>query len=395
VTSPLQGLRVVEFGNLVAAPYCGMLLADLGAEVIKVEPTTGDLAREIPPFYGEASAFFIAVNRGKRSAALDPKADGMEEVLRKLALSADVIVNNLRWGAMDRMGLGYAGLADSHLVYAVLSAFGSSGPDAQRPGIDLIFQGESGMMSLAGAEGDPPQKTATTIADFVAGTNAALAVLAAIAGGGGRGGGRGSLVEVSLRDSLIAVQAGWNAQFFAHGSQPRRTGTASPVTGPNQTYRTADGHLNVAVVSDRHFVETCRALGLDELIGDPRFATNATRVANRAELNGKLEAVLGMHPTAHWLARLTEAGVPAGRILDLPSVFTDPQVIHNEMVVTTEHPGAGSIRTQGSPLRIDGHSARAGRPAPLLGQHTRSVLEELGVPSHRIDHWADMGAIVG
>ena len=378
--APLTGVRVIEFGNLVAAPYCGMLLADLGAEVVKVEPLSGDLARAIGPFYGDESAFFLGVNRGKRSLAIDPKDERMEMTLLRLCQQSDVVVSNLRRGAMERLGLGHEAIRTTapHLVVAVISAFASTGPAADRAGIDLIFQGESGMMSITGDEGEGPHKTATTIADFLAGTNAALAITSALFGGGGRGGGRGALVEISLRDGIIAAQATWNALYFTSQSQPERTGTASPVTGPNQTFRTADGHLNVAVVSDRHFVDTCQALHLDHLASDPRFITNELRVRHRHDLANILQEVLAREPTGHWLKLLSEVGVPVGRILNLEEVFADQQVILNEMVTEVSHPRIGPFRMQGSPLRLDGAPARSQMSPPMLGQHTVAILRDLG-----------------
>ena len=377
---PLSGVRVIEFGNLVAAPYCGMLLADLGAEVIKVEPMTGDLARAIGPFYGDESAFFLGVNRGKRSVALDPKDQRVKASLVRLCQQSDVVVSNLRFGAMERMGLGPQALRATapHLVVAVINAFGSEGPASHRPGIDLIFQGESGMMSITGDSGDGPHKTATTIGDFLAGTNAALAVTSALAGGGGRDGGKGTHVEISLRDGIIAAQATWNALYFTGQRQPERTGTASPVTGPNQTFRTADGYLNLAVVSDRHFVDACGALHLEHIGTDARFATNELRVRHRDELGAILQEVFAGEATSHWLKLLDEVGVPAGRIFDLEEVFTDQQVILNEMVVDMTHPRIGTFRMQGSPLRLDGVPARSPVSPPVLGQHTIAVLRELG-----------------
>ncbi|MGH8926033.1 MAG: CaiB/BaiF CoA transferase family protein [Acidimicrobiia bacterium] len=396
LSAPLLGVRVVEFGNLVAAPYCGMLLADLGAEVIKVEPVTGDLARAIGPFYEDESAFFLGVNRGKLSLAVDPKDERVTTALLRLCQQSDVVTSNLRRGAMERMGLGYESLRAlaPHLVVGVISAFGSKGPAADRAGIDLIFQGESGMMSITGGEEEGPHKTATTIADFLAGTNAALAITSALVGGGGRRGGRGTLVETSLRDGIIAAQATWNAMYFSSGRQPDRTGTASPVTGPNQTFNTADGYLNLAVVSDRHFADTCRALGLDHLNSDPRFTTNELRVRHRGELSQILVEVLANEPTGHWLKVLEAVGVPVGRILEMEAVFADEQVIFNEMVTEVSHPRIGTFRTQGSPLRVNDRPARSAMPPPVLGQHTVVILGDLGISDAEIAELVAAGAAV-
>jgi crotonobetainyl-CoA:carnitine CoA-transferase CaiB-like acyl-CoA transferase len=366
-----------------------MLLADLGADVIKVEPPEGDLARHIGPFINGESCFFQAVNRGKRSFAADPKNPEARHLLWELARSSDVVIHNLRRGAMERMGLDYEGLAERNhgLVYAVISAFGTSGPYADRSGIDLVFQGESGMMSIAGEPGGEPQKTATTIADFVAGTNAALLITAALTARGTTG--RGRLVETSLRDGLIGVQAGWNALYFATGDQPPRTGTASPVTAPNQTFATADGHLNLAIVSDRHFARACELLDLEHLIADARFSSNQARVVNRHELASLFQEVLGIKPTDHWMELLGGAGLPVGRILTLPQVFSDPQVIHNKMVLSRE-----GVITQGSPLRSEGSVLMADRPPPGLGEHTSAVAAELGVAGSRLERLVSEGALL-
>lgn len=371
-----------------------MLLADLGATVIKVEPTNGDLARAIGPFANGESTFFMSVNRGKRSIAVDPKNPDVAELLFDLCRSADVLVTNLRRGGMNRIGLGYPQLSATapRLVYVDISGFGSAGPFADRPGIDLIFQGESGMMSITGADQDPPAKTATTIGDFVAGTNAALAAAAALVRRGEDG--PGGLIEISLRDGLIAVQAGWNALFFHSGQQPPRTGTASPVTAPNQSFRTLDGHINIAVVSDRHFLLLCRALELDALRTDPRFKSNEDRIANRAVLSDLIGRVLVTQGTEHWLKELEAVGVPAGRILTLGEVFSDPQVLHNQMMIEMDHVRAGRVRMQGSPLRFGGEAARASNAPPFLGEHTRSVLKELGVTDDQVLRLIDTGAAV-
>ncbi len=361
---PLAGTRVVEFGNLIAAPFCAMLLADLGADVVKVEPPSGDLGRGFGPYINGESVFFLSANRGKRSIVVD---FGTEEGRRKafeLAASADVVVNNLRHGAMERLGLDEETVrsANPAVIYAVVSAFGADGPYAKRTGIDVIFQAESGMMSLTGDPGSPPGKTATTIGDYVAATNTAFAICAGLVGRAKSG--AGSRVDVSLRDSLIAVQAGWNAIGFALDDQPERTGTASPFLAPNRMFETADGHFVIAIVSDRHYRTMCEALDRLDLI-EP-FLGNDARLAERGRLEEILTPIFAAEETAHWLELFSRAGLPCGRVLTLPEVWNDPQVRHNEMVHEYDHPVAGRVRGLGSPIRIDGRQARSDLPPPPL-----------------------------
>lgn len=381
MSGPLEGIKVVEFGNLIAGPYCTMLLADLGAEVTKVEPASGDLARAFGPYVDDVSYYFAAVNRGKKSVVINPRDPASHRWVRKLCLEADVIVHNLRHGAMDRAGLAYEDLVADHpgLVYAEISAFGSSGPDASRAGIDIIFQGESGMMSITGEEGAPPAKTATTVGDYLAGTNAALAVSAALAGRATTG--KGRKLEVSLRDGLIAIQSTWNAMYFATGDQPGRVGTASWFTAPTETFPTADGFLNLAIVSDGHFEILCADLGLD-IVADPRFATNEARVEHRAELNALVEPIFQSDTTDAWMGRLLGLGLPAGRLMGLADVFGDPQVQHNEMRV--ELPDG--VPVTGSPIKMPGESSAVPSAAPLLGADTDSVLRSLGATDEEIAH---------
>lgn len=383
---------MVEMGNLVGAPYGGMALADLGADVIKVELPGGDLSRAFPPFVSGESAFFAAMNRGKRSVALQPRHPGARRWLVELVRSADVLLHNLRHGAMERLGLGEPEVREINpgVIYAVVSAFGSDGPDAARPGIDLIFQAESGMVSVAGHPDDPPQKTATTIADFLAGTNIAFLVCAALVERARTG--RGRMVEVSLRDGLVAAQSTWNAIALAEGGQPPRLGTASPFTAPNQLFETEDGLLALAVVADSHFRRLCEVIDRPDLA--ERFPTNPDRVAHRRRLAEELGAVFATEGVDAWIERIGSAGVPVGRVLTIPEVMEDPQALHQEMFYQESHPRLGNLTHTGSPFRVDSESVRAHHPAPALGEHTAEVLGDLGVDPAEITELADAGAVV-
>lgn len=387
---PLEGILVIEFGNLIAAPYAAMLLADMGARVVKVEPPEGDLARRFGPYQNGESTFFMTVNRGKESLAIDSKDWLSKRVLDKLVRKADVLVHNLRHGAIDRMGLGEtrARELNPRLVYASISAFGADGPYAERPGVDLIFQGEAGMISISGSPKDGPRKTATTIGDYVAGTNAALAIAAALA----ERPRSGRRIDISLRDGVMAVQSTWNALAFDSDSQPERTGTASPFLAPNQVFEAADAPFTLAIVSDRHFEVLAQTIGLPDLAAE--FPSNEVRMAKRAALARKLTQVFKTEKADHWVSLLGESGLPVGHVLTLTEALSDPQARHNEMVVEYEHPVAGTVRTTGSPIRIDGSAARASAMPATLGQHTRSILREMGVDADTIEQMAFAGTAV-
>ena len=387
---PLEGTVVVEFGNLIAAPYAGMLLADLGARVIKVEPPSGDIGRQFGPYQNGESVFFMAVNRGKESVCLDTKDPVSKSVLDELVRRADVALSNLRHGAVERLGLGEDRCRELNreIIYAVVSAFGSTGPYARRAGVDVIFQGESGMMSITGAPGDGARKTATTIGDYVAGTNVALSIAAALA----ESPRRGRRIDVSLRDGLMAVQSGWNAIGFVGNTQPKRTGTASPFLTPNQAFDAADGVFTLAIVSDRHFALLADALERSDLAAD--YPTNEDRMMERDALIEKLKGVFRAEPVEYWIELLGQAGLPVGRVLTLAEAFEDPQARHHDMLVEFEHPVAGQVCTTGSPIRIDGSAARSADLPPVLGQHTRAVLAEVGVDPERIDQMLEEGRAV-
>ncbi len=332
----------MEVANLVAAPYAGLLLADLGADVIKVEPPGGDLSRGFGPYLGEQSVFFVAMNRGKRSVCLDPKQPRSRAALARLAASADVVLHNLRAGAMERMGLGEDDVRQDNpdVIYAVVTAFGSDGPYADRAGIDVVFQGESGMISITGHPGDPPQKTATTIGDYVAAAHIATAIVAALKDGVGR------RVEVAVRDSLIAVQSGWNALHFADGAQPPRTGTASPYLAPNQVLATADGHLTLAVTSDRHFAVLCEVIERPDL---------ATAYPGNEETDGSKDAACRRVGSGLPYPPDRRMGRPAGRC----------RPARREGA----HPARCLRRPTGAPQRDGGGDHRPGRRADPNHRH--------------------------
>jgi crotonobetainyl-CoA:carnitine CoA-transferase CaiB-like acyl-CoA transferase len=381
---------VVELGNLIAAPYATMLLADLGARVIKVEPVEGDLARRFGPFQNGESLFFMVVNRGKESVAIDTEDWVSKRVLDNLVRKADVVVSNLRHGAMDRLGLGdeRSRKLNPTLVYASVNAFGANGPYAQRAGVDVIFQGESGMISITGEPGDGPRKTATTIGDYLAGTNTALAVSAALA----ESPRRWHRIDISLRDGLMAVQSGWNALAHAGHAQPERTGTASPFLTPNQVFEASDGPFTLAIVSDRHFELLADALERPDLVED--YPTNEERITNRQSLVRKLARIFKTSESEHWLTLFDQAGLPAGRVLTIPEAFDDPQARHHGMLVEYEHPVAGHVRTTGSPIRFDDAQTAASSLPPTLGQHTRAVLHEMGVDDATIGKLVSDGKAV-
>jgi crotonobetainyl-CoA:carnitine CoA-transferase CaiB-like acyl-CoA transferase len=387
---PLTGTLVVEFGNLIAAPYASMLLADMGARVVKVEPIEGDLGRGFGPYQNGESTFFMMVNRGKESVCLDTKNWLSKRVLDKLVKKADVLVHNLRHGAIDRLGFDEARARELNrgIIYASISAFGAEGPYAERAGIDIVFQGESGMISITGEPKDGPRKTATTIGDYVAGTNAALAISAALV----ERPRQGRRIDVSLRDGLMAVQSGWNALALAADRQPDRMGTASPYLAPNQVFQAADAPFTVAIVSDRHFALLAETMDMPELA--ERYPDNESRMAGRPALIRKLSTVFKTEKADHWVSLLGEAGLPVGHVLDLVDALTDPQARHNEMLVEYEHPIAGKVRTTGSPIHLDGSPARAQSMPPLLGADTRAILAETGVDSATIEKMITEGTAV-
>ncbi len=368
-------------GALVAAPFCGMLLADMGAEVIKLEPPEGDMARQFAPFVAGESAFFMAVNRGKRGLTLDLKDSQDLASARKIASQVDVLIHNYRTGVAERLGLAYPDLRTLNpgLVYCAVSGFGPNGPMASRPGIDLLFQAESGMLAVTGTADGLPVKVGTNAADVYAATTAAFAIASALLQR--ERSGKGSEVHVALRDAFFALQACWVSSYLASGEQPQRLGSESPFTAPTGVYQAKDGGLVLAAVNDKHWRILCNALGLQDLIDDPRLATNDSRVQHAELLRTRVNEALAHTNVQEWIDLLDSAGVPVGRVLDYGMVCEDPQIQHNEMVIELNHALAGTIRVQGSPIWMNNIKCVTKSPPPVLGEHSREILYEFGCSS--------------
>ena len=374
---PLTGLRVLDLTHALAGPYCTMLLGDLGADVIKVEPPRdGDHSRSWgPPFVNGESTYFMSVNRNKRSVALDLKQDAGLAAALGLALASDVLVENFRPGTAERLGLGWDMLHERKpdLVYASISGFGQGRPSLA--GYDQIAQGTSGLMSITGDPGSAPTKVGVPVGDMVAGMFAAHGIMAALLERARTGAGR--YIDVALNDSLLALHTYQAARYFATGEPPRREGNHHATIAPYGTFATRDGHLNLAVGSDAQFKRFCETVQAPELTADERFLTNADRQSARSELIVEIERRLTKRSTGEWLARMEAAGIPAGPIHDLAAAFCDPVAIERSMRVDIEHPIAGTIGQVGAPWKLDGYSLPIRSAPPLLGQHTAEVLAEV------------------
>ena len=395
VRPPLAGIRVVDLTRVLAGPFCSMALADMGAEVIKVEePGKGDDTRGWPPFAGGEATYFMAVNRGKKSLTLNLKAPEGQDILRRLIRRADVLIENFRPGTMERLGFGWERMRveSPRLIYCSISGFGESGPEASRPGYDLIVQGESGIMDLTGFPDGPPVKVGNSIADLVSGMAAAQGIALALLAR--ERGGRGQKVEIGMLDvmaSLLTYQAGlyWNA-----GGRPARRGNQHPSIVPYEVFQAQDAYLTLGVANNSLWERCCGALGRPDLAKDPRFDTEARRVQNRDALIPLLNAELGTRPAAEWLERLDRAGVPAGRIKSVGEVCESPHLKARGMTVTLAHPKAGPITVMGVPIRLRGTPGAASAPPPLLGQHTEEILTRLlRMPRARVERLRAAGAI--
>ena len=388
----LDGTRVLDLTQVMAGPFCTMLLADLGADVVKIEPPGGDMTRRMPGGAGTDTPAYNAVNRGKRSVVLDLKTpDGRDAVLR-LARSADVFVENSRPGAMAALGLDYPSLAaiNPALVYASISGFGQTGPDRSKGGLDLIAQGVSGIMSVTGAPDGPPMKAGVPLTDLGAALFAVTGILAALVYRTRTG--IGQQVDTSLVDAGVALSVWEATEYFAGAGVPAPLGSAHRMVAPYQAIRCADGFVTVGASTDRMFERLCEVLGHPEWAQQAEFADNPSRVRNRAALADRIEAVTRERSRRHWLDAFEARDVPAGPINRYDEVFDDRQVLAREMVVGVDHPTLGRIRTLGSPLKLSATPPQVHRRAPLLGEHTAVVLREAGLDEAAIARLTGGGA---
>ncbi len=382
---PLDDLRVIDLTRALAGPFCTLLLADLGARVIKVEtPDGGDDTRGWgPPFIADESAYFLSVNRNKESLTLNLKDERGKVILRRLLADADVLVENFRPGIMDRFGLGYGQLRERfpRLIYAAISGFGQDGPYRERTAYDLILQGMGGLMGITGEEGGPPVKVGVAVADICAGMYAAYGILAALRVRDRTG--RGQLVDAALLDGQVSWLTYGAGIYFATGETPGRLGSAHPSIVPYQAFRTADGYINVAVGSEAIWRRFCEGVAPD-LADDARFATNRERVASRRVLIERLEAIFLSRSTQAWMDVLDASGVPNGPILTMTQVFSHPQVRHRRMLVELDHPKAGRIQQTGLPIKLSETPGQIRSAPPTLGQHTDAILRELGLSQQEV-----------
>ncbi len=382
----LDGIRVIDLTSALAGPFCTMMLGDAGADVIKVEPPTGDSTRTWgPPFWGDQGAEFLAVNRNKRSVVLDLKKKEAREALLDLCKTADVFVENYRRGVPERLGIDYATISriNPRIVYCSISGFGDSGPRRLQPAYDSVMQAFVGIMHMTGAPGTPPARASVSICDIGAAMYANQAILLGLAAR--ERSGRGQRVEASLFESQIAWLLFRAVGYFATGKVPAgKLGSASAHIVPYQSYPTADGDIMVGVLNDALYRRLVAAMGLPELGEHPDFATNAQRVKNRAALNAKLEARFREQGTAEWEKTITEAGVPCSRINTIEDALHDPQTAARDMIMELEHATLGAIKVPGIPIKMSETPGSGRRGPPLLGQHQEEVLGEIGLSRERI-----------
>ena len=376
---PLSGLRVLDLSRVLAGPYCTMVLADLGAEVIKIEvPGVGDDSRSFGPFVGEESAYFMSLNRNKQSVVLNLKSSEGKDILRQMVKKADILVENFRPGTMDRLGLGYAELAEINprLIYAAISGFGYTGPYSQRPAYDVVVQGMGGIMSITGSPDGEPMRVGASIGDINAALFGTIGIMAALEQR--HKSGLGQMVDVAMLDSQVAILENAIARYEVSGEVPGRIGNRHPSISPFSSVNASDGQLIIAIGNDGLWQKFCAMVERTDLAADQRFMINKLRTENWEQLKPELAAVFVEHTADYWLDLLQSHGIPCGPINTIDKVLADPQVAARHMIEESVHPVAGRMRMAGSPIKLSGAPDTVVRtPAPMLGQHTAETLKSL------------------
>jgi crotonobetainyl-CoA:carnitine CoA-transferase CaiB-like acyl-CoA transferase len=376
---PLQGIRVLDLSRVLAGPYCTMVLGDLGADVIKVEPPEGDETRAWgPPFAEGESAYYLCVNRNKRGIVINLKTDDGKKVLRDLALQSDVLVENFRPGTLEKFGLDFETLHELNpkLIYCSITGFGQTGSMRDKPGYDFMIQALGGLMSITGEPEGEPMKTGVAVVDLFAGQNAIIAILAALQTRTLTG--KGQRLDISLFDSQLGWLANVASNYLISGNLPKRHGNAHPNIVPYQSFQASDGWFAIAVGNDRQFARLRGVIGYSELEMDPRFLRNSDRVENREILIPLLVSIFKTASVAEWLTKLDEAEIPCGAINNFEQVFSMPNVKEREMLIKMNHPTIGELSLVGSPLKMSDTPVEYRLPPPLMGEHTEEVLRELG-----------------
>ena len=390
----LEGVRVLDCSQILAGPFCSMLLADMGADVIKIEkPNGGDDTRRMgPPFIDTESAAFLAMNRNKRSIVLNFKEQSGVQAMKTLVKDADIVIENYRTGTMDRLGLGYEDLKNINpgIIYCSISGFGRTGPYANRGGFDLVAQGMSGLMSITGVPNSPPVKVGVPIADMNAGMFATYGILTAYINKLRTK--KGQYLEISLLEAAIAYTVWESAGYFATGDIAEPLGSSHRNSAPYQALKTKDGHINIGAPNQSNWERFANAIERTDLIARNEFKDNASRLVNRESLEVELELTLTTKSSGEWLEVLEKCGVPAGPILNISEVWNDPQIQARNMEVTLDHPTAGKIKNIGLAAKLYSTPGRITKPAPLLGQHTREVLMNAGYSKKNIEALVDSGA---
>ena len=391
---PLAGVKVLDYTQIMAGPFCGMLLADMGADVIKVEKPGGDDSRRMaPPFVEGESAAFLAINRNKRGIVLDLKIDGARQALHRMVAASDVLIQNFRRGTLEKFGLGYEDTRELNpaLIYCHITGFGATGPYRDRPGFDLVTQGMSGMMAATGHPDQAPVKVGVPITDLNAGFYGAYGTLCAYISRLKTG--RGQFVDTSLLEGGIAYSVWESAMYFATGENTGPMGSAHRLSAPYQAFRTSDGHLNIGAANQANWERLCQAIGREDLLEDPRFSSNPDRMVNLNALAKTLDETFSQRTTAQWLEILERAGVPSGPIYSFSEVYDDPHVQARGMEVETEHATAGRVRNIGIPVKLSETPGSIRRSAPALGQHTDEILGEFGYSEAEIGQLRNDGAL--